>query len=391
MDASTRRRGHKNTLSDLCYDILLLICDHLEHLRGSSETPIKCLSQTNRRLRTLLAPWLFKTLHISVPVKLLPPSPLHIIHAQKLKVDMFGAMWWWCLGVYVSDTDAADLFRLIRSLEALHTLEVRMLRSGTEIFQTAFQRPDNHLHEFLLHRVQKLVGTSSAVFLATHCPNLKSLIIQDGDDSTMQMYLDLNSRLTAVHPDLCTGLNTYLSHLDASATWSVDEIILVMTTFPDLEQLCMRSEACHYQTPLNTVVELLGSGLKKLKTLKLTQINNLDFGFRPVMWMMIQRCQSELHRKRLWRDREIQRVKAENDMARMVFAAIQSLGKLWIGEGRVASRIRGNENVYGMNLEGEKWMWRRDAETRRVRECVRGATDDRAERDAVMVRSEIGM
>jgi hypothetical protein len=79
-----------------------MIGDSLGLLRCKGEAPVKNLSSVNRRLRKILSPALFGSLYINRPLSQLSNTPLAYEHASSLKIDMFGSMWWWCSGSYVS-------------------------------------------------------------------------------------------------------------------------------------------------------------------------------------------------------------------------------------------------------------------------------------------------
>lgn len=262
---------------------------------------------------------------------------------------------------------------------------------STDMFTTAFQNTKNGQSFFVLEKIETLVISSSAAFLACHCPRLKSLVIEDGGDCLVEKYSDLESRLTPLHPHLHAGLISNLTHFEATAIWSVDELRFLTMTFPQLQCLQMRSEMYCYRTSFTTIMRLLGSSLKDLRILKLHKIGNLDVGFRSVWKRRILECKTESLRKALWRENESRRVAAENRVVRVAFADIGGLKEIWIGDSRVARRTV----VYGYDNNEEevglRWMWERRREA--LENCVEGSVSDKykAERDEVVVQSELGM
>lgn len=340
------------SLSHLCEDVILLISDHLSHtLSEYQQTPLKNLSLTNHHFRTLLLPRIFKTIHINRPTSQLTPTPLLSHHAQTFKIDMFGSMWWWCSGAYTSSSDALDLLRCIQSMQNLSTLEISMMKRSTDIYTAAFgdERVTNDAI-FILDRVEKLVVTSSAAFLATHCPNLKSLIIQDGSECLIDSYTDLTTRLSPLHPRLKTG-NLHLTHFDATATWSATELQNLVESYPNLQSLRMRTETWCYHAPTHTIIQILAAELTHLRTLHLVKAGSLGLGYQCVWKRKIEACSDAEYRVAMWVENERLRVAAENGVVREAFGRIGGLGECWLGERRVARRVGGGG-----------WMWERRRE-----------------------------
>jgi hypothetical protein len=396
---------HKTlTLSDLCDDVLLLICDFLDH--HHNQTPWKQLSLTNRRLRTLLTPQLFKALRIAAPLKALDTNTLtsHLHHhVQTLKIDMFGSLWWWCSGAYVSGSDAVDLFTFMRGLPRLKRLEVKMMSRSLDIFSAAFSDSDllrsgSDEGLFDLRGVESLVVNSSAAFLANYCPDLKTLVLKgkgDGEDCAMEKYTELKS-LFETMPSLSSrddddgsllkavkGLKSF----DGSAAWSLAELTFLTTTFPHLHHLILRSESYCYRADIASIMRILGQGLTHLKTLQISKIEYLDMGYRGVWKRAVMECKTEEARRALWEGNEKRRVAAENEVARLAFGGLGSLEELWVGEKRVARRS------LQMNEGGQQsWVWEREADGMGDYALV-GTMWARyqKEREGVIERSELGM
>ncbi|KAL6706329.1 hypothetical protein ACN47E_005619 [Coniothyrium glycines] len=383
-------KKHNTTLSDLCDDVLLLICDHLDRIRSESEIPRKNLSLTSHRFNDLLSSDLFKTLRINAPLKLLAECQLYHYHAQTLKVDMFGSLWWWCSGIYVSGDDVTDLFRLISKLPHLRCLEFRMMSRSIDLFEAVFDG-EVSADLFVLPSVENLIVTNSATFLTRHCPNLKSLVIQDGGECLVEVYSSIDIRLCPVLPMYAGGKlpSETLTSLDAIATWTVNELGYLVKSFPNLRHVTMRSETYCYRARIDTITEILGKGLKDLQSLKLSKIGHLDMGFRSLWKRKIYECKPEEHRKRLWQENEVRRVQAENLVARLAFGANQSLRECWIGEKRVAKRMMSRDSCTE-GVHTMKWLWRREQED--IDDCSTGAewAKYRAEREAVVVLVEEG-
>jgi hypothetical protein len=378
IDTPTYESQKKKTLSDLCDDVLLMICDHLDHRQSC---PWKNLSLTNRRLHSLLAPELFKTLHVNAPIKSKQEEALTRHHAHTLKANMFGSLWWWCSGLYVDGSDAADLFRFIRRFEGLRMLEVSMMSRSMDLFEAAFKE-EEYAGVFVLPGLEKLVVTSSVAFLARHCPNLKSLVIRDESDCMVEAYTDLSSRFSP--PQLKYDEDAFrietLTSLDAKAIWSANEVQFVTTTFPHLRHLVMRSETYGYRASIPTIMSLLSTNLTHLKTLELSKISHLDMGYRGLWKRAIQECKTAEKRKALWRENERARVGAENVVARLAFRSVKELREVWVGEKRVARRLP----VCG---EKARWMWEREQEN--VDE-LKSWMAYREEREDVVVKREVG-
>ena len=376
------------SLSDLCEDVILMICDHLEHMRAEKETPLKHFSLVNRQFRSLLIPRLFKTLHINQPISQLTPTPLIEHHAQTFKIDMFGSMWWWCSGSYTSSSDALDLFSCIQELRSIKSLEISMMRRSIDIFTTAFE--DSGIQDFgrfVLDKVEKLTVTSSAAFLKSHCPNLKSLVIQDESDCLVETYIHLSRRLAPLHPRLDFGTrgNERLTTFDATAVWSADEVDALVALFPKLKCLRMRSDKYCYRASVATIFNILGKGLAELKALHLVKCGRLNMGYLSGWKRRIPEYSNADYRRMLWLEVEGLRVRAENDIAREAFGSIESLTYVWLGENRIARRCDDDEG-------GLRWIWERKKE-----DADESEMDGymfarfRTEREAVVVGSEIGM
>jgi hypothetical protein len=377
----------KLTLPDLCDDVLLLICDHLDHRHSPCGCPWKSLSLTNRRLHALLAPELFKTLHLNAPIKSKQQDTLTRHHAHTLKVNMFGSLWWWCSGVYVNDTDALDLFRFIHRLEELKTLEVSMMGRSLDIFETAFKREEGENDGvFFLPGLEKLVVSSSASFLARHCANLKSLVVRDERDCMVEPYTHLANRFSP--PQLQYNetpfQNKSLTRFDATAMWSAEEVKFVTTSFPRLTHLIMRSETYCYRASIPTILSLLSSNLTHLKTLELSKISNLDMGYRSVWKRAITECKTAEKRKDLWKENERCRVASENVVARLAFGGMGGLREVRVGEKRVARRL---PLVQRYGEERARWMWEREREDV---DCEMAWASLREEKENVVLRSEVG-
>jgi uncharacterized protein YlbG (UPF0298 family) len=385
VDTSTHGRPTKITLCGLCDDVLLMICDFLDHQETPCACPWKSLSLTSRRLHALLAPELFKRLHVNAPIKSKQQDTLTRHHAHTLKVNMFGSLWWWCSGLYVDGSDAVDLFHFIHGLESLKTLEVSMMSRSKDLFETAFKEEQN-AEVFMMPRLKKLVVTSSAAFLARHCPNLKSLVIRDDRDCMVEAYTDLTNRFSPprLQYSETSFRNSSLAHLDATAIWSTSELTFITTTFPHLNHLIMKSETYCYRASVPTIITLLSSNLKCLKILELSKISNLDMGYRSVWKRAIQECKTAEKRKDLWKENERCRVKAENFVARLAFGGMVGLREVWMGEKRVARRLPFVQ-MYGE--ESARWMWERERED--VDFSMTWASY-REEKENVVVKSEVG-
>ncbi|KAF2125557.1 hypothetical protein P153DRAFT_299770 [Dothidotthia symphoricarpi CBS 119687] len=285
-------------------------------------------------------------------------------------------MWWWCSGAYVCSADALALFRLIHTLKRVKTLEVMMMRRSVDMFTTAVaSTPPQESSVFLMPRVEKLVVTSDAAFLVSQCPNLRDLVIDDRTNCLVGPYCSLPTRLEPLLPNLPSPA---LTHFDATAHWSVDEVRFLVLRFPALKYLRMRSDTYCYRASISAITSLLGTGLPHLKTLKLVKVGNLDTGYQSVWRRRMKGCSDAVYRKMLWRENEERRVEAENMVVRLAFGEIKGLGECWVGEGRVARR-----------MDAEAWMWERRRED--AAEC---GWDDpwasMAENEGVVVRREMG-
>lgn len=380
---------HKRlSLSDLCEDVILLICDHLEHTRVENETPLKNLSLVNQHFHEILVPLLCRTIHINRPVSQLNPSPHTLHHARTFKIDMFGSLWWWCSGSYTSSLDALDLFRSIRSLPNLKTLEISMMKRSIDIFTAAFSNsdiPDPRV--FVLDKVENLVVTSSAAFLVNHCPNLKSLAVRDGSDCLLETYTYLSSRLAPLHSKLSSP-TPRLTHFDATAFWSASELSHLVTLFPHLQHLRLRSDTYTYRASTPTIISLLSTSLPDLHTLHIIKSGSLGMGNQSVGKRRIQACSNAEYRQMLWRENERLRVEAENSIVREAFGRIARLRECWLGEKRVARRCEDDGTGDG---GGVMWMWERKSED--LEDCVMGGgrlARLRMEKEAVVMGREMG-
>ncbi|KAF1363567.1 hypothetical protein EJ07DRAFT_101954 [Lizonia empirigonia] len=294
-------------------------------------------------------------------------------------------MWWWCSGAYVSSKDALELFACVQRMWQLKKLEVTMMKRNLDMFLGAFDEVQD-ASTFLLPGIETLVVTSAAAFLASHCPDLKKLIIEDGPSCMIETYIDIPTRLVPLHPQLIGGQWTYLqlTHIDATANWSAGEIAALVPSFPRLQHLHMRSDAFCYRASIPTIMQLLGCSLRDLKALRLNKVGNLDVGFRAVWKRSITACTTKEQRRALWLQNESHRVEAENNVARLAFTRIECLRECWLGDKRVARRSAGCNGKVNLS-----WIWERRRED--LDDCIQSSewATYRAEKEAVVVFSEV--
>jgi hypothetical protein len=383
---SDPQQHHTLTLSDLCEDVILLVSDQLRHMRAEPENTLLNLSCVNKRLRHILAPRVFRSLSINQPVSQLTPATFLGHYAQSLKIDMFGSLWWWCSGSYTSSSDAIDMFACIQGLKELRHLEISMMRRSIDIFTAAFKREDG-AGVFMLDHVEELVVTSSAAFLTNHCPNLKSLVVKDDEsECLLDTYMNLPQRLAPLYSGLIKH-TPHLTSFDATAIWSLDELSSLVSMFPDLEHLRMRSDTYCYRASTPSIIKVLGESLKRLKTLKLVKTGSLGMGYQSVWKRRIQSCSNIEYRRMLWRENERLKVCVENQIVRDAFKWITSLKECWLSEMRVARKC--DECVE--SEDGIRWIWERRSED--VDDCVmanRMFMAYRMEKEAVVVGREMG-
>jgi hypothetical protein len=334
-----------------------MISDFLGLLRPKGEAPVKSLSSVNRRLREILSPVLFRSLYINRPLSQLSRTPLTYEYASSLKIDMFGSMWWWCSGSYVSSTDALELFANTQRMSKLRRLEVSMMKRNLDIFVSAFEEVDD-VQTFLLPGIETLVVTSAAAFFASHCPDLKRLIVEDAPSCMIETYIDIPTRLMPLQHNLVGTRLTQLTHFETSANWSAGEIAALVPCFPRLQYLHMRSDAFCYRASTATILELLGHNLKQLRVLKLNKVGSLpDMGYRALWKRSITACATEAQRRVLWAQNEARRVEAENNVVRLAFTHIETLHECWLGEERIARRAVGCDAIDSLS-----WVWQRSRE-----------------------------
>jgi hypothetical protein len=361
-----------------------MIGDSLGLLRCKGEAPVKNLSSVNRRLRKILSPVLFRSLYINRPLSQLSSAPLAHEHASSLKIDMFGSMWWWCSGSYVSSTDALELFASTQRMSKLRRLEVLMMKRNLDVFVSAFEEVDD-VQTFLLPGIETLIVTSAAAFLASHCPDLKRLIVEDAPSCMIETYIDIPTRLMPLHPKLVGTHLTQLMHFETSANWSAEEIAALVPSFPRLHYLHMRSDAFCYRASTATIMELLGHSLKQLRILKLNKVGSLpDMGYRALWKRSITACATETQRRVLWAQNEARRVEAENNVARLAFTRIETLHECWLGGERIARRAVGCEAIDSLS-----WVWQRNREDVDVCSQQSEWAAFRAEKEEAVICSEI--
>ncbi|KAF1928235.1 uncharacterized protein M421DRAFT_63181 [Didymella exigua CBS 183.55] len=294
-------------------------------------------------------------------------------------------MWWWCSGKYVSSNDALELLACVQELKHLNRLEVTMMKRNVDLFVSAFEAVED-VRTLLLPGINTLVVTSAAAFLASHCPDLRHLVVEDGPSCMIETYLNVPTRLLPLHPQLVGSQRTYpqLTHFDTTAKWSAEEIAALVPCFPSLQHLHMRSDAFCYHASIFTIMQLLGHNLRDLKTLKLNKVGNLDVGFRAVWKRSITACSTEAQRRVLWLHNEVHRVQAENNVVRLAFASIERLRECWLGNERVARRLAGCSGNDDLS-----WVWERKREDIDV--CTNHSewANYRAEKEAVVVCSEV--
>lgn len=368
----------------------MLIADHLESYHTEHGTPLKQLSLTSHRLRDILIPVLFKTVHINQPVSELTPTSLVKYHARSCQIDMFGSKWWWCSGSYVGSKDALDLFRCIRDMENITTLYVAMMGRSIDMFEEAFkERSTEDGDIFILGHVEKLVVTNSAAFLTSHCPNLKSLVIEDESDYLIETYADFTQRLrplTSQISDMKAHQWPPLETCDITAAWSLNEVVSLAVTFPHLRSLRLRSTWHCYRATAKDIIKVLGEALPQLRTLHLVNCSWLSMGVQSIWKRRIRACSNAEYRRMLWLENERLRVQVENDVVRSAFENISSLDKIWLGDKRVARKL---PTKYGSSCI--KWMWERAREDEN--DCIVGdglLALWKMERDAAVVATEVG-
>jgi hypothetical protein len=336
------------TLTSLCEDVLLIIFSFLSNSSSSEPSiPLKHLSLVSHHFHSLTTPVLFKTIHINKPLSQLPALPHAAHHTRTFKLDMFGSLWWWCSGSYTCDSDALAIFTCIRSLENLKNLEVSMMKRSVDIFTSAFAG-SHGASTFVLENVQSLEVSGSAAFLAAHCPNLVSLTVKE--ESEVEAYTALPIRLLPLHPNF-TLLPEKLTSLDAPATWTAAELACVMSLFPNLTTLRMRSDTYGYHTPFPAIMSILSS-LKTLHTLHLVKVAYLGTGHaQQVLFLRrtVQARSAEEYRKELWKRSEEARIQAEDEIVRCAFESMAALEVCWIGDLRVARRCS----------DTQSWDWER--------------------------------
>lgn len=257
-----------------------------------------------------------------------------------------------------------------------------MLGRSIDLFESAFRS-----HEtpslFLLPKITTLVVSSSAMFLARHCPNLRTLLVRDAGDCSIEAYSDLDTRLFPLRPTFSAGNlpGTSLTAFDAPAVWSQSELMFLTTHFPHLTHLVLRSDTYCYRASVRCIMSLLGQTLRGLKVLRLSGIQKLDMGYRSVWKRRIQECKTEEGRLWLWKVDEEARVDRENEVVRMAFREVEGLRECWIGEKRVARRVVGGEM---------RWMWERWKEDVDHAGLSALWAKYRVEREAVVVCREEG-
>ena len=361
-----------------------MIGDSLGLICSKGEAPVKNLSSVNRRLREIFIPVLFRSLYINRPLSQLSSTPLAYEHASSLKIDMFGSMWWWCSGSYVSSTDALELFASTQRMYKLRRLEVSMTKRNLDVFVSAFEEVDD-VQTFLLPGIETLVVTSAAAFFASHCPDLKRLVVEDAPSCMIESYIDIPTRLMPLQPRLVGTHLTQLTHFETSANWSADEIAALVLSFPRLQYLHMRSDGFCYRASVATITELLGHSLKELKILKLNRVNSLpDMGYSALWKLSITTCATETQRRVLWAQHEARRVEAENKVARLAFTRIETLHECWLGEDRIARRAVDCDAIDVLS-----WVWQRNREDVDVFSQKSEWAAFRAEKEAAVVCNEI--
>ncbi|KAH6638755.1 hypothetical protein C7974DRAFT_431501 [Boeremia exigua] len=278
-----------------------------------------------------------------------------------------------------------DLFACMAKMPNLKRLEVSMMKRNLDVFMSAFEDFDD-VQTFLLPGIETLVVTSASAFLASHCPDLKHLIVEDAPSCMVETYVDAATRLMPLHPQLVGGQYTFLqlTSFDTSANWSAEEISTLVPLFPRLQHLHMRSDAFCYRASIPVIMQLLGCSLKDLRTLRLNKVGNLDMGFRAVWKRSITACATEAQRRSLWLQNESHRVEAENNVVRSAFTSIDRLRECWLGDERVARRPAGCDGKSALS-----WVWERKREDIDV--CIQQSewAHYRAEKEAVVVCSEV--
>ncbi|KAH7079731.1 hypothetical protein FB567DRAFT_450076 [Paraphoma chrysanthemicola] len=294
-------------------------------------------------------------------------------------------MWWWCSGSYTSSSDAVELFRYIRALPRLKTLEISMMKRSLDIFDAAFESPDHDVKEFMLPKIEHLVVNSSAAFLASHCPRLKTLVLRDSEDCLLDSYTDVAKRLVPLHPSIASCASEILVHFDATAIWCPEELSRLVRAFPRLQYLRMRTDTYCYRASTPDVIETLSGGLNNLQSLHLVKSGNLNMGYQSVWKRRIPASSDEEYRRALWLENERLRVSVENTVARLAFREIVALNEIWLGEKRVARRMRKDSD------DGLKWLWEREREGVDTCGMATGAfLRFKLEKEAVVVTSEVG-
>ncbi|KAJ4301308.1 hypothetical protein N0V90_003399 [Kalmusia sp. IMI 367209] len=281
MNSDTR---HMPSLNDLSNELLLNIIDYLvqdeyDNLYVTPRpTPLKNLSLVNLRFRCLLRILLMKSIvlidsakhnaqssqwdttheaiaYLSKDISLCSSmDTLRIEHVDWVHLDDENTIY---------DTKSADdIVKFLSETTNLEHLRLRVSGRWSQIFSNAVESWSIS-SPLCLKNVTTLIIEQSTVSLLQYCPRIEHLGLFNHADS---------ARLNKIDLDRYSKFAPNISHIEASARWSLEEITSLAQAWPKLEHLGVFTIVESEPLMLVDLLADLRKTFRYLKVLKLAEV-----------------------------------------------------------------------------------------------------------------------
>ncbi|KAL9602409.1 MAG: hypothetical protein Q9219_001832 [cf. Caloplaca sp. 3 TL-2023] len=327
----TDRGRIKNNISlnHLNDDVLLEICAALKHSWAS----LQAFAATNKRVRLLAAPTLFKSITIGRDwdwlkalrsLDSLALTEAAGYHAKQFTIDLY-------IGEGGPKPPSRFPLVLLKALTDLPNLEKITLI--IPVYHTFIFRESFEYAKACFPSVHALVLGPYMDWMIALCPNVKTISSHD--------WRWLHCNVDGQYPEShsigliqSAGRATNLQHFEMINWWTVERLHTVHRAMPWIRSLAMPGGSYH-----DSIEDLLPTLtlFQDLTSLVLANVSLLKAGFNP------PRCGNVYMRpggeKRRQQVHE-QGLQAEEKVAKMVFARLPKLERLWIGDSSEAKVSR---------------------------------------------------